>query len=77
LQVELKVEDTGPGIPATKLTTVFDPFYTTKATGTGLGLFVSQRIVKLHSGSIDVASTVGQGTTFTIRLPVWREASVK
>ncbi|MBI4004391.1 MAG: GAF domain-containing protein [Candidatus Omnitrophica bacterium] len=68
-QVEVKVEDTGPGIPANKLTKVFDPFYTTKATGTGLGLFVSQRIVKLHGGTIDVASTIGQGTTFTIRLP--------
>ena len=73
-QVELKVEDTGPGIPASKLTKVFDPFYTTKATGTGLGLFVSQRIVKLHGGSIELSSTEGRGTCFTIRLPVWKEA---
>jgi len=73
-QVELKVSDNGPGIPTGKLMKIFDPFYTTKATGTGLGLFVSQRIVKLHGGSIDVDSTEGRGTTFTIRLPVWHEA---
>jgi len=68
-QVQFTVADTGPGIPANKLTKIFDPFYTTKTTGTGLGLFVSQRIVKLHGGSIEVESTEGRGTTFTIRLP--------
>jgi signal transduction histidine kinase len=70
-QVQLKVEDTGPGIPANKLMKIFDPFYTTKSTGTGLGLFVSQRIVKSHGGTIEVASTEGRGTCFTIRLPVY------
>jgi len=68
-QIEIRVADTGPGIPANKLTKIFDPFYTTKATGTGLGLFVTQRIVRLHQGSIDVRSTEGKGTTFIIRLP--------
>jgi len=71
--VQLQVADSGPGIAAAKLTKVFDPFYTTKQTGTGLGLFVSQRIVKLHGGTIEVASTEGQGACFTIRLPVLRE----
>ena len=71
--VELQVEDTGPGIPSGKLMKIFDPFYTTKPTGTGLGLFVSQRIVKAHGGTIDVASTEGKGTCFTIQLPVWKQ----
>ena len=52
------------------LAKIFDPFFTTKHTGTGLGLFVTQRIIRAHNGSIDVHSTVGQGTTFTIRLPM-------
>ncbi|HEX9779849.1 MAG TPA: ATP-binding protein [bacterium] len=68
--VELTVADTGPGIPLSKLNKVFDPFFTTKHTGTGLGLFVTQRIVQSHGGTIEVASTEGEGTTFTIRLPV-------
>ena len=72
--VQLQVADTGPGIPANKLTKIFDPFYTTKSTGTGLGLFVSQRIVKAHGGTIDVESTEGKGTCFTIRLPAYQEA---
>ncbi len=71
--VELQVSDTGPGIPSTKLRKVFDPFYTTKQTGTGLGLFVSQRIVKAHGGTIEVESVEGQGACFTIRLPAWKE----
>lgn len=71
--ITLKVADTGPGIPTNRLTKIFDPFYTTKPTGTGLGLFVSQRIMKSHGGSIEVESTEGEGTCFTLRLPVWRE----
>ena len=73
--VTLKVQDTGPGIPANVLRKVFDPFYTTKPTGTGLGLFVTQRIIKSHGGSIELESAQGQGTCFTIHLPVWRESA--
>ena len=73
-QVELKVTDTGPGIPTNKLKKIFDPFFTTKQAGTGLGLFVCQRIVQSHGGVLEVASGQGQGTCFTIRLPAW-EAS--
>jgi signal transduction histidine kinase len=73
--VIVKVQDTGPGIPANALRKVFDPFYTTKSTGTGLGLFVTQRIIKAHGGSIDLESTVGQGTCFTLHLPVWRDGA--
>ena len=72
--VQLQVADTGPGIPASKLTKIFDPFYTTKPTGTGLGLFVSQRIVKSHGGTMAVDSAEGHGACFTIRLPVWQDA---
>ena len=71
--VVLKVADNGPGIPAGKLLKIFDPFFTTKQTGTGLGLFVSQRIVQSHGGTIEVDSSEGHGTCFTIRLPIWQE----
>jgi signal transduction histidine kinase len=73
--VVLKVEDNGPGIPAGALRKVFDPFYTTKASGTGLGLFVTQRIVKSHGGTIELESAEGKGTCFTVRLPVWEEGA--
>ncbi len=75
-QLVVKVEDTGPGIPANTLRKVFDPFFTTKSSGTGLGLFVSQRIVKAHGGTIELESEEGKGTRFTIRLPAWREDDV-
>jgi signal transduction histidine kinase len=74
--VTLKVEDNGPGIPPAVLRKVFDPFYTTKATGTGLGLFVTQRIIRSHGGAIEVQSTQGQGTCFTVRLPIWEDAAL-
>ena len=75
-QVELRVADTGPGIPANRVSKIFDPFFTTKATGTGLGLFVSQRIIRSHEGTIEVHSTEGKGTAFTIRLPVLSDKPV-
>ena len=71
--VVLQVADTGPGIPAGSLRKVFDPFYTTKPTGTGLGLFVAQRIIKSHGGTIDLESAEGKGTCFTLLLPIWPE----
>lgn len=68
--VELKVKDTGRGIPPEFLPHVFDPFFTTKdAGGTGLGLSVSYGIIRNHNGTIRVESTIGAGTTFTIELP--------
>jgi len=70
-QVELSVSDTGPGVPASKLKKIFDPFFTTKQAGTGLGLFVSQRIVQSHGGVLEAASNEGKGTCFTMRLPAW------
>lgn len=70
--IEIKVSDTGRGIPPDDLERIFDPFYTTKpcGEGTGLGLSISFGIVERHNGSIRVESTVGAGTTFTVLLPV-------
>ncbi|MCC9075514.1 DUF4118 domain-containing protein [Litorilinea aerophila] len=66
----LEVIDNGPGIAPPDRVRIFDPFYTTKDTGTGLGLSVVQRIVANHGGRITVDSTPGQGTTFTLLLPL-------
>jgi len=66
------VSDNGHGIQAENLTRLFEPFFTTKPVGkgTGLGLSISYSLVRKHRGDIQVKSTVGQGTTFTVRLPV-------
>jgi signal transduction histidine kinase len=72
-KIQLKVADTGPGISRDRLAKIFDPFFTTKHNGTGLGLFVTQRIVKAHSGTIQVDSAEGRGTTFIITLPAHAE----
>jgi PAS domain S-box-containing protein len=67
--VRVAVRDTGPGIPAETLPRVFDPFFTTKPEGTGLGLSISYGIVRDHQGTVDVQSTPGRGTTFTLTFP--------
>jgi len=68
--VEIRVRDNGPGIPAAVMAKVFDPFYTTRTQGTGLGLSICQSLVREHGGSISIESTVGQGTTVIVDLPV-------
>ncbi len=68
--VEVRIADSGPGIPAEHLSHIFDPFFTTKAAGTGLGLAVSYGIVQEHGGTIEVESAIGRGTTFVVALPV-------
>ncbi len=70
--VRIAFEDSGPGIPPDVLSRIFDPFFTTKpeVSGTGLGLSVSLGIVQSHGGSIEVDSTVGAGSTFTVTLPL-------
>ncbi len=71
--IEIKVKDTGKGIPPEYLGHIFDPFFSTKGVeGTGLGLSVSYGIIKTHKGNITVESTVGEGTVFTIELPVYK-----
>ena len=68
-QVELAVEDRGVGIPEEELDKIFRLYYTTKADGNGIGLALVYRAVQMHGGRVSVRSTVGQGTTVTIRLP--------
>jgi PAS domain S-box-containing protein len=67
--LHLTVADTGSGIHPEALGKVFDLLYTTKASGSGLGLWLSRRIVQEHNGKIDLQSELGKGATFTIRLP--------
>jgi PAS domain S-box-containing protein len=69
-RVRLTVADTGPGIAVADLPHLFEPFYTTKPAGTGLGLAVSYGIVQDHQGTIEVQSAPGQGATFTLTFPV-------
>jgi two-component system nitrogen regulation sensor histidine kinase GlnL len=66
----IEVQDTGTGISAANKEQIFDPFFTTKESGVGLGLFITHQIITEHGGTIDVDSTVGQGTRFVIRLPL-------
>ncbi len=68
--LEVIVADTGPGIPKKELPHVFDPFYTTKLTGTGLGLSVVHSIVQEHGGRVAIDSDTGRGTTVRIQLPI-------
>jgi len=71
--IEITFVDTGKGIPDENMHKIFDPFFTTKdaTKGTGLGLAVSYGIIKKHGGDIAVASIVGKGTTFTVRMPIY------
>jgi len=68
----IDISDTGEGIPIENLKKIFDPFFTTKPVGkgTGLGLSVSYEIIKKHGGEIKVRSKLGEGTTFTVMLPI-------
>ena len=66
----LTFSDNGPGIPADTLPRIFDPYFTTRREGSGLGLAMVKNIILVHGGSIGVDSQEGHGTTFTIRLPL-------
>jgi len=68
--VEVIITDTGKGLSEEAAARVFQPFYTTKPKGSGLGLAITRRLVEQHHGTIEVAGFLGQGTTFTITLPV-------
>jgi signal transduction histidine kinase len=74
-EIEVRIQDTGVGIPPDQLEKIFEPFYTTKERrqGTGLGLLVAKGIVDEHGGTISVESSPGLGATFTICLPVSEE----
>lgn len=66
---EIAIEDTGPGIPADVLPKVFEPLFSTKSFGTGLGLPTVKQIVEQHGGTVALSSEMGQGTRVTVRLP--------
>jgi signal transduction histidine kinase len=70
VQVWVAFADTGHGIAPEVVPRVFDPFYTTKSEGLGLGLYITRNIVEEHGGHIEVESLLGEGTTFTVWLPV-------
>ena len=68
-QVSITVDDAGPGIPADALPRLFEPYFTTKANGLGMGLSISRSIVECHGGSIAAANIPAGGARFTVRLP--------
>ena len=68
--VSVKIEDTGCGLTADEIDHIFDPEYTTKEKGLGLGLALAHEIIRGHDGEIHVESSVGIGTTFIVLLPV-------
>ena len=75
-RVVIEVADTGPGMDAATVNKIFQPYFTTKKTGTGLGLAMCRQIVHDHGGRLTVDSQPGVGTTFTIELPVWKAGAV-
>ena len=82
--IDLVVRDNGSGIAADKLPRIFEPFYTTKSGpdssgkgGTGLGLSLCREIIEAHNGRIRVESTVGKGTSFTLKLPTVAKAQAE
>jgi len=66
----LEISDTGPGIAEEDLPFIFDPFYTTKKAGTGLGLTITHRIIEEHDGRIEVESKAGKGSIFRVVIPI-------
>ncbi len=71
-EVAIEVIDDGQGIGEDDLANIFNPFFTTRKGGTGLGLPAVRRIVRAHGGSVEVSSTLGEGSTFSLRLPITR-----
>jgi len=69
-QAVLRLKDSGPGIAAEDLPHIFEPFFSTKETGTGLGLALTQQIILEHGGTIEAQSEQGRGTTFVVKLPL-------
>ena len=71
--IKVSIQDSGVGIPGEEINKLFDPFFSTKEGGIGLGLSIAHRIIDHHHGKIEVESTPGKGTFFTIWLPIHRE----
>jgi len=70
----MEISDTGKGIPDAELTSIFNPFFTTKSSGTGLGLAITHRIIQEHGGRIEVNSIIDKGTAFKVYLPIKEES---
>jgi two-component system sensor histidine kinase HydH len=70
--VTLAVRDTGPGVALEHLSAIFEPYFTTKSEGSGLGLWIAQQIIAAHHGTIQAANAPEGGALFTVRLPLWR-----
>jgi two-component system sensor histidine kinase AtoS len=68
--IRISIQDSGMGIPSEDINKLFDPFFTTKEGGVGLGLSITHRIIDQHHGKIEVESTPGEGTLFTVWLPI-------
>jgi signal transduction histidine kinase len=71
--VSVTVSDNGPGISEEKLPSIFDPYFTTKSEGSGLGLWIAQQIVTAHGGSLGVQNAPAGGAVFTMTLPLKRD----
>ncbi len=73
-RIKISIKDNGPGIPKDRMKHIFEPFYTTKSKGTGLGLYISYGIIKKLGGDLKVLSEIGKGSIFSIQIPVNPEA---
>lgn len=73
--IEVHLTDTGSGIAPPDLQKIFDPFFTTRKRGTGLGLTIVHNIIKMHGGSIDITSSIEDGTRCVLSLPLWERHS--
>jgi signal transduction histidine kinase len=72
--IKINVQDRGVGIPPENMKQLFQPLFTTKTRGIGLGLAVSRKLAEANSGRIEVESEAGKGSTFTVYLPVYKES---
>ena len=71
--IRITVTDTGVGIPPENMKKLFEPLFTTKPKGIGLGLAVSQKLIQANGGRIEVQSEAGKGSSFSIYLPIYEE----
>lgn len=74
-EIRLEVQDTGPGVPPERLGEVFEPYFTTKEEGSGLGLWIAQQIAVAHGGTLEVRNAAEGGAVFCLRLPLLKPGS--
>jgi signal transduction histidine kinase len=73
---EIRIKDTGSGIAKEDLERIFQPFFTSKAKGTGLGLALVRKVIDMHHGEVEASSTLGKGSEFIIRIPCEKSGSL-